>query len=62
MLFRYGVVVLFGLSLLEEDEVLRAIGPRIIKPVDKPEEETDLVEASGDGADHIPPGGPIHIG
>jgi uncharacterized Rmd1/YagE family protein len=32
VLFRYGVAVLFDLSPVEEDEVLRGLRPRILAP------------------------------
>jgi hypothetical protein len=38
--FRYGVVVLFGLSSQEEDEVLRTLRDRVMRPIELPEEET----------------------
>src|SRR3974390_1125331 len=46
--FRYGVVVLFGMSLLEEDEVLRALAGRIISPVKKREDEMASIEILAD--------------
>jgi uncharacterized Rmd1/YagE family protein len=58
-LFRYGVVVLFGISVLEEDEVLRNLGNRIIRPVALREDETAYVEISPDKDEQILPGGPI---
>lgn len=60
-LFRYGVVVLVGLTPLEEDEVLRMLRPRISGAFERPEEETALVELSADRDDQIPPGGPIYV-
>jgi uncharacterized Rmd1/YagE family protein len=57
--FRYGVVVLFGMSLLEEDEVLRGLRGRIIRTVERPEEETAIIEISVDKDEQILPGGPI---
>jgi len=60
-LFRYGVVVLVGLTPLEEDEVLRMLRPRISGAFELPEEETALVELSADRDDQIPPGGPIYV-
>ena len=44
VLFRYGVAVLFGLSPVEEDEVLRGLRPRIIAPFDRYEDETATIE------------------
>jgi len=60
-LFRYGVVVLFGMSVLEEDEVLRSLASRIVRPVELREDETAYVEISTDKDEQIPPGGPIFL-
>jgi uncharacterized Rmd1/YagE family protein len=60
-LFRYGVVVLFGMSVLEEDEVLRTLASRIVRPVELREDETAYVEISTDKDEQIPPGGPIFL-
>jgi len=57
--FRYGVVVLFNLSLLEEDEVLRGLRSRVIRPIEAREEETAIIELSPDKDDQILPGGPV---
>jgi uncharacterized Rmd1/YagE family protein len=57
--FRYGVVVLFGMSLLEEDEVLCGLRGRIIRPVEQRDEETATVEIAADKDEQILPGGPI---
>src|SRR5262245_57429989 len=40
VLFRYGVIVLVGLSPLEEDEVVRGLGARIIGRFERFEDET----------------------
>ena len=42
-MFRHGVVVLSGLTPLEEDEVLRALEPRIVGPFAPPYEEESLL-------------------
>src|SRR5215469_10661190 len=60
-LFRYGVVVLIGLTPLEEDEVLRTLQPRVIGGFSRREEETAVIEISADREDQIPPGGPIYV-
>jgi uncharacterized Rmd1/YagE family protein len=60
-LFRYGVVVLIGLTPLEEDEVLRTLEPRIVGEFSRREEETALIEISPEREDQIPPGGPIYV-
>jgi uncharacterized Rmd1/YagE family protein len=41
--FRHGVVVLAGLTPLEEDEVLRGLQPRIVDPYPPPFEEEAVV-------------------
>jgi len=61
ILFRYGVVVLIGLTPLEEDEVLRSLAPRIKGELARREEEAAIVEVSVEGDDQIPPGGPICV-
>ena len=40
-LFRFGVAVLIGMSALEEDEVIRQLAGRIIRPAKRREEEFD---------------------
>jgi uncharacterized Rmd1/YagE family protein len=60
-LFRYGVVVLIGLTPIEEDEVLRGLAPRIRGALARPEEETAVIELSLERDDQIPPGGPIYV-
>ncbi len=60
-LFRYGVAVVMGLTPAEEDEVLRSLQRRLIRPVKPAEEETVLIEMAPDKDDQIPPGGPITL-
>src|ERR1043166_3746855 len=60
-LFRYGVVVLTGLTPIEEDEVLRGLAPRISGEFKRREEESALIELSGERDEQIPPGGPIYL-
>jgi uncharacterized Rmd1/YagE family protein len=60
-LFRYGVAVVMGLTAAEEDEVLRSLQRRLIRPVKPPEEESVLIELAPDKDDQIPPGGPITL-
>jgi uncharacterized Rmd1/YagE family protein len=57
--FRYGVVVLFGMSVLEEDEVLRGLRERIVRPVALREDETATIEIAPDKDEQILPGGPL---
>jgi uncharacterized Rmd1/YagE family protein len=58
-LFRYGVAVMIGLSPEEEDEVLRSLKPRLIRPLQPQEEESVTVDLTPDKDDQIMPGGPI---
>src|SRR5258708_33133718 len=57
--FRFGVVVMFDLSVLEADDVLRRLSPRVIRPVTVREDETAVIEAAHDRDGQILPGGPI---
>lgn len=57
--FRFGVVVLFDLAVLEADDVLRRLSPRVIRPVTVREDETAVIEAALDRDEQILPGGPI---
>jgi uncharacterized Rmd1/YagE family protein len=59
--FRYGVVVLFGLSVLEEDEVLRGLRIRVIRPLEQREDESATIEIAPDKDEQILPGGPIQL-
>jgi uncharacterized Rmd1/YagE family protein len=61
VLFRYGSVVMIGLTPIEEDEVLRGILPRVTGPSAKIEDEVATVEISPDREDHIEIGGPISV-
>jgi uncharacterized Rmd1/YagE family protein len=58
-LFRYGVAVLIGMSALEEDEVIRQLDGRIIRPADRREEEATRIEIAPDKDEQILPGGVI---
>jgi uncharacterized Rmd1/YagE family protein len=60
-LFRYGVAVMIGLSPDEEDEVLRSLRPRLVRPISPSEEETVSIELNHDKDDQILPGGPISL-
>src|SRR6202050_1942528 len=60
-LFRYGVAVLMGLTGPEENEVLRGLQKRLIRPIMPSEEETVLIELTPDKEDQIRPGGPIML-
>lgn len=60
-LFRYGVAVLAGLTPVEEDELLRGLGPRIIDPAERRDDETVTIDISPERDGQVPPGGPIHV-
>jgi uncharacterized Rmd1/YagE family protein len=60
-LFRYGVVVMTGLTPEEEEEVLRGLRPRLIRPVQPVEEETVMIDLVPDQDEKIMPGGPIAL-
>ncbi len=60
-LFRYGVVVMIGLVPEEEDEVLRSLRPRLIRPVQPAEEESVAIDLVPDRDEQIMPGGPIAL-
>ncbi|WP_375458014.1 RMD1 family protein [uncultured Enterovirga sp.] len=61
VIFRYGAVATVGLTPLEEDEVLRSLGERVVRPFSEREEETAAIEFSDEREDQIPPGGPIYL-
>src|ERR1700751_2162714 len=58
-LFRYGVAVTLCLSPAEEQQVLRTLEARLIRPIAPLEEETLLVEQAPHKDDQILPGGPL---
>jgi len=59
VLFRYGAVVLIGLSVLEEDELIRSLQPRVTGAFARREDENVAIEIVPDRDDQIAPGGPI---
>src|SRR5262245_22934545 len=59
VLFRYGALVLIGLSVVEEDELIRGLKPRIAGAFSRPEDESVSIEITPDRDDQIAPGGPI---
>jgi uncharacterized Rmd1/YagE family protein len=61
VLFRYGVVVLIGLSPIEEDEVVRGIGARITGAYRKIEDETATIEVASERDDQVVTGGSISL-
>ncbi len=60
-LFRYGVVVLAGLSPVEEDDFLRKLEPRVSGRLGRLEDEVAQVRLDSEKDDHIPPGGTISL-
>jgi uncharacterized Rmd1/YagE family protein len=58
-LFRYGVIVVMGLTAREEEQILHDLQPRLIRPVSPSEEETAQVDVIAEKEDQILPGGPI---
>ena len=61
VVFRFGVVVMFGLSPLEEERVLSGLKERIGRPRAKREEETVTLVTPSERDDHVSAGGTIHI-
>jgi len=61
VLFRYGAVVLVGLSVVEEDELIRGLNPRVSGPFAHPEDESIIIEIAPEREDQIVPGGPISV-
>ena len=60
-LFRYGVAVLMCLTPAEEEEVLRGLSARLIRPVELREEEIAQIVIAPDKDDQVLPGGPITL-
>lgn len=60
-LFRYGVVVLAGLSPIEEDDFLRKIAPRISGQLPNMDDEMATILLDPEKDDLAPPGGPISL-
>lgn len=60
-LFRFGVAVFTDMSPLEEDEVLKRLDGRIVKPLKQREEDTAFIEIVPDKDDHITPTGRIAV-
>jgi uncharacterized Rmd1/YagE family protein len=61
VLFRFGVAVFVDMSPLEEDEVLRRLDGRVVKPLKQREEDTAFIEVVRDKEDHITPAGRIAV-
>jgi uncharacterized Rmd1/YagE family protein len=61
VLFRFGVVVLFGLSPLEEERVISSLSERIGRPRKHREEETVSLVTPSDRDDHVTASAVIHV-
>jgi uncharacterized Rmd1/YagE family protein len=61
VLFRYGVIVLIGLTPSEQEAYLATISPRVQGRLEIPEEESAAIELSPEFSDNISPGGPIGV-
>jgi len=59
VLFRYGVAVLFGMSPLQEDEILRSLNGRIIGRFARREEESAKIEIAPERDEQITSNGTI---
>ena len=61
VIFRYGVVVLIGLSAAEEAEFLERIRTRTYGTITSPEEEWAKIQIAKEAEEPIPVGGPILV-
>ncbi len=61
VLFRYGVVVLIGLSPRDETGFLERLTPRIGGKLARFEEETAIVALASEAEDQVQAGGPIQL-
>lgn len=58
VLFRFGAAVFIGLNPIEEDDIIRGLGERLIEPIGEREiETTDLIAKGGD--DTVLPNGTV---
>ena len=55
VLFRFGVAVLVGMTPLQEDEIIRSLGGRIVGRYSDPELETAQIEIAPDKDEQIAP-------
>jgi required for meiotic nuclear division protein 1 len=60
-LFRYGVAVFAGLSAIEEDDVVRSLGPRITEPSNPPETDQAQILVKPGGEDQVDPSGAVSL-
>jgi uncharacterized Rmd1/YagE family protein len=61
VLFRYGVAVFIGLSVVEETEFLEKLRPRCYGKFTPPEEEWAKIQIVKEAEEPIPVGGPILV-
>jgi uncharacterized Rmd1/YagE family protein len=61
VLFRYGVVVLIGLSQQQEQKLLEKLSARVSVRLDRYEEETAVIKLAEEDEDQVPAGGPILV-
>ena len=61
VVFRYGAVVFFNMTLEEETAFLERLSPRIGGRLSPVEEESATVELLGQADDQVAAGGPIHV-
>lgn len=61
VLFRYGVVVLIGLSPQQEQEFLEKLSARVSGRYERCEEETAVIKLADEDEDQVPAGGPIQV-
>ena len=61
MIFRYGVVVLFGMTSLQEDEIIQSLAGRVIGRYARREQETTQIEIAPDKDEQIAPNGTISL-
>jgi uncharacterized Rmd1/YagE family protein len=60
-LFRYGVAVFAGLSVIEEDQVVRSLRPRIVDAAPTPETDQVQILVKSGGEDQVDPSGGIAL-
>src|SRR5271155_4077155 len=61
VLFRYGVVVLIGVSSRDDSAFLERLTPRIGGKLERFEEETATIAVAGEAEDQVQAGGPIQL-
>ena len=61
VVFRYGVVVMVGLSSLQEDEVMRGLQNRVTGRFERIEDEPATIEIDPERDEQVAPGGPITV-